>query len=293
MVVLFHRVGNEGHALWPALSADIFRETVRYLKRHYEIIGINQYAEARNTGRKAAVISFDDGFRDFYTTAWPILCEEGITTVNHNLIPACIETGLPPWTSILHARVEQAEKEGEKIVFNLNSEISVSADFSREKAFSGYARLYRALCSAPAEAVSSFVEDALMPYANKLDLPKMMNAAEIAELEARGMEIGVHSYSHLMLRECTDHRILYKETAEAKSFLEKKFSVKCETFAFPNGICDPESLEAAKAAGFKNILMAGMHTPWINENDPNVIPRTSVHHEDMNVNRLRIALQLP
>ena len=292
-VLLFHRIGSTGSPLWPSLSSDAFRKILRYVKKEYRIVSISEYAEARLSGERVVSISFDDGFRDFYTHAWPILQEEGISCVNHNLIPTCIETGIPPWTSILHARMEASKKQGEDIQFSRKDGVLLSFQVGKEGAAPCYQQLYTALCQASLSDVSHFIEEQLMPFAAALSLPDMMNASEIRELIKEGMEIGAHSYSHLMLHQCQDKTVLNREVIEAKSYLEQKFDGSCTCFAFPNGICDPDSLAAVKAAGYKQILMAGMVYPWMDAEDRQIIQRTSVHHEDHAVNRLRIALQAP
>ncbi len=56
-----------------------FLAHLNYLKRHYRIIPLRDYLKARREGRSlpdhSVVLTFDDGFRNFFTTAAPSLAQ--------------------------------------------------------------------------------------------------------------------------------------------------------------------------------------------------------------------------
>ncbi len=56
---------------------DRFESQLDHLRRHYRIISLQEYLTARRQGRPlphyAIVLTFDDGFRNFFTTAAPLL----------------------------------------------------------------------------------------------------------------------------------------------------------------------------------------------------------------------------
>ncbi len=59
-----------------------FLAHLNYLKRHYRIISLRDYLKTRREGRSlpdySVVLTFDDGFRNFFTTAAPSLDREGV-----------------------------------------------------------------------------------------------------------------------------------------------------------------------------------------------------------------------
>lgn len=59
-----------------------FLAHLNYLKRHYRIISLRDYLKARQEGSPlpdySVVLTFDDGFRNFFTTAAPLLNRKGI-----------------------------------------------------------------------------------------------------------------------------------------------------------------------------------------------------------------------
>lgn len=58
---------------------DRFRSHLEYLQKHYRVISLNDYLKASRAKQPlpeyAAVITFDDGYRNFYTVAGPLLAE--------------------------------------------------------------------------------------------------------------------------------------------------------------------------------------------------------------------------
>lgn len=58
---------------------DLFRSHLEYLQSRYRVISLNEYINARRANQPlpeyAAVITFDDGYRNFYTVAGPLLIE--------------------------------------------------------------------------------------------------------------------------------------------------------------------------------------------------------------------------
>lgn len=78
-VLMYHRVND---ALKPSdlvVSTQTFRQQMEFLRRNkYEVIGIRELAFH---SRSAILISFDDGYRDNYLNAYPILKEYGFPAV--------------------------------------------------------------------------------------------------------------------------------------------------------------------------------------------------------------------
>src|SRR5207253_9995701 len=74
----YHRIADDRREvldrdLWSART-DQFDAQVRFLTRHFDVIGPEDLPEvvARSRGRYA-IITFDDGYRDNYRSAFPVL----------------------------------------------------------------------------------------------------------------------------------------------------------------------------------------------------------------------------
>lgn len=88
-ILMYHSISNsrqEGiHPYYETTtSPQVFAEHMKFLHENgYQVINLHdvkEYLTNRiNKDRKAVVITFDDGFRDFYTEAFPILQKYGFT----------------------------------------------------------------------------------------------------------------------------------------------------------------------------------------------------------------------
>jgi peptidoglycan/xylan/chitin deacetylase (PgdA/CDA1 family) len=74
VIVYYHRIGACDHLTRPSES---FRQDVDYLSTHFDCLTLHDLCtrldEGRPLNRPLAVITFDDGYRDNYTLALPIL----------------------------------------------------------------------------------------------------------------------------------------------------------------------------------------------------------------------------
>src|SRR6185369_8696150 len=76
-VVASLRRGEDDALFGMFISSDIFRRQMELLRERYDVISLAQAAAVlrgeANTRRPAVVITFDDGYRDVYEHAWPIM----------------------------------------------------------------------------------------------------------------------------------------------------------------------------------------------------------------------------
>jgi peptidoglycan/xylan/chitin deacetylase (PgdA/CDA1 family) len=91
-VLMYHSVSNEPETeahpyFWLNTTPEHFEAQMRFLKEnHYDVISLAHavellYGAGNTSGKDAsyAVITFDDGFRDFFLNAFPILQKYGFT----------------------------------------------------------------------------------------------------------------------------------------------------------------------------------------------------------------------
>lgn len=86
-IFLYHQIAHvpaQNDPLGLAVSPEAFERQMDYLHRNnYQCLGLDEavkfITEKRPHPKKSFVITFDDGFRDLYTTVWPILERYGFT----------------------------------------------------------------------------------------------------------------------------------------------------------------------------------------------------------------------
>ena len=81
VVLCYHSIGTGDSPL--SLPVEVFRAQVELLgEQGFDFVSFGKLADTLGGGslpaRPTAVLTFDDGFADTYSVAWPILCELGI-----------------------------------------------------------------------------------------------------------------------------------------------------------------------------------------------------------------------
>ena len=78
---------------------------------------------------------------------------------------------------------------------------------------------------------------------------RLLNATELRDMQAQGMEIGSHTVSHARLPELDDVRLM-QELTESKATLEALLGNPVRSFAYPYGAWDARCATSAKLAGY-------------------------------------------
>lgn len=76
-VLMYHRIGTDNSTPAISVSLDRFDAQLSYLARHFEIVSLDDLLEVDTPSHMLAkdriAITFDDGFKDNYTHAYPLL----------------------------------------------------------------------------------------------------------------------------------------------------------------------------------------------------------------------------
>lgn len=78
---------------------------------------------------------------------------------------------------------------------------------------------------------------------------RLLNASELQEMHAGGMEIGSHTVNHVRLTEVDDARLAQELTA-SKAALEDVLGNAISSFAYPYGAWDKRCADATRRAGY-------------------------------------------
>ncbi|MBO6576983.1 MAG: polysaccharide deacetylase family protein [Rhodothermales bacterium] len=84
-IIMYHYVRELEHSRYPGIkgrSIDTFRFQLDHIARHFSPVSMAQVVHAARTGDdlppNAALLTFDDGYIDHYTVAFPMLAERGM-----------------------------------------------------------------------------------------------------------------------------------------------------------------------------------------------------------------------
>jgi peptidoglycan/xylan/chitin deacetylase (PgdA/CDA1 family) len=92
---------------WCQVGLQNFQQQMEFLNQEYWVLSLGEVVQRLADGKplpeRTACLTFDDGFRNVYTSAWPVLSRHQLPSTVF-LVTSLPETGLPPWPGlILHA----------------------------------------------------------------------------------------------------------------------------------------------------------------------------------------------
>lgn len=249
-VLNLHRVSAESRSAYESLDPALFDELLAFLQSEFRLTTFDEAADhPAGAARPAAIVSFDDGYKDFIEIAAPILRRRGIRC-NHNLIPACIESGLPPLNVLAQDFVGQAPtallKKLEVPGFQLDA---------RDPRLG--ARL-SAFLKNRAHGEQRALADTLLPQFRAWDgfrPTPMMDGADVRQIQDEH-ELGAHSYEHATMQFETNE-YLAEDVRRCQAYFQDRFGIRVNIYAFPNGDCGPGQAEIVEAAGIEHVLLVG------------------------------------
>jgi hypothetical protein len=190
------------------------------------------------------VVTFDDGFHDFYQLGFPVLREFGFpatvyqTTYYSDYSFPIFNLALSYlfWRSRL--RQFDGSKFGRQNTFDLSTE---TARAQATRIFRGYAR---DRCYSPAqkdELAAEIASELGVDYAEilRLRMLQLMTSAQIAEISANGVDVQLHTHRH---RTPLAETMFVREIRDNREWIEMKTGKQASHFCYPSGIYREEFL---------------------------------------------------
>lgn len=220
---------------------DEFLNQMTYLKRYYDVIHLSEALECMKNGnplpRKPLVITFDDGYMNNYTFAWPVCRELGIPFTIY-VAADFIENGNLLWTDRLEFAITRTACTNLDITIEGGSyHLPLSTRHYRDVANMFLLKVFKSI---DAEKILGYVQE----LERTLEISTTGNTVEriipctwkiLHEMASSGLvEIGSHTRRHLILTKLSEHMIR-QELGESKAIIEKRTGNPCSHFSYPNG----------------------------------------------------------
>jgi peptidoglycan/xylan/chitin deacetylase (PgdA/CDA1 family) len=198
------------------ISPEYFQQQMEYLKEHYEVARLQD--ALREPARKQVAITLDDGYRDHYRYAYPVLKKLGMKAT-------------------IFLTYEFADK-------------NLFAWWDRLESRKNRTRLRR-LKQLSQDALEREVERlTLLKLTHKKDHRfDFMDWNDIRE-SLDVFEIGSHGLTHRILTRLSLTEAAH-EIASSKKKLEEMIARPVVSFAYPDGECDEASVGLVKKAGYR------------------------------------------
>ena len=289
-VLCFHLVNNDSKLSYPALRVSEFENILKYLKTNYTIISFDDIEKCLSVPASAnekpfCIISFDDGYRDFYENALPLLKKYDFVS-NLNVVYDAVEKNDLIWTQKIHCILEHLmlnENISELNINNVHYKITpdnlarVSNDIIND------------LLNKDDKHRNSFIEDLLKYAKKKIDLTPVMNWIDVLDSQLKNVIIGSHTLSHAAFNERSGDEYLTREIVNSKTEIEERVKKKIDIIALPNGLFNKTVIEKCCDTGYKYILLVeGGYKSVTAYKGSFLVKRVLIHHNNFYENVLDI-----
>lgn len=290
MVLGYHRVVNDFSS---AMKASIPSMLIsrRMFERHLDSIGrrfryvpleaveATVVGQGRRFGGPTAAITFDDGYRDFYHFAFPILKKKGIPAAVFVVTDFISAPHLLPHDQ-LYRLLCQAFSQWPRPYWRLVcvlQDLGITAELRAQfktvanNPFGLTRLLLTRLPQREIVRITETLSERLQPADDSLEDFKPLTCEMLAEMVQSGMTIGSHTRTHILLTNESPGRV-HEELEGSRHDLESRLGVPIHRFAYPDGHFDSRTVQAVAAAGYRFAYTTCRHR------DPNypvlTIPRT-------------------
>ncbi len=223
---------------WSFLDAATFRQQMAYLKQHFHVLPLLEALDLLQRDAlpgPSVAISFDDGFRNNFDVAFPVLRQYGLAASIY-LTTDLIGSRHTLWfTRLLHAlhHTACAQLEWRGIRYRLGQaqeRSAVSASLQAALKEFPAAQLENELC-----AIEAALGVACNPPLREDSPFCMLGPEEIACMAGSGLiEFGAHSCRHAILARLPEAE-QQAQIAGSLTRVEALSGKKCLSFAYPNG----------------------------------------------------------
>lgn len=260
LILAYHRVLPRIDPLLDGvLDEATFEGQMSLLAQRFTVMPLTEAATRLAAGTlppRAVCITFDDGYADNFSIAFPILAKHGLTATF--FIATGFLDGGRMWNDTVIESVRRAQGD-ELDLRDTGAGIYFIGDM-QARLDTVHKLLNELKYLSPDERLR---KTEVLADRAKTNLPNdlMMTSEQVRQLQSGGMDIGAHTVNHPILTRLTIERA-EQEISRARTRLHDIGVRKVNAFAYPNGRpgidYDRGHVEAVRRAGFR----AAVSTAW-------------------------------
>lgn len=269
LILVYHGVvANPDHSISVGpIATSQFAQHLGYFKENFDVVSqdaiFKMYRDDYTPKRKTIALTFDDGYENNYTNAFPLLKKYGFPATMFAISNCVLDDEMLTWYDYLDFVKHDLDPKKIVTTKKLNS-IAELKDFVKTLNISDRQTLFKEIQK----------QVNIADYKGKLprEFWKLMNPAQLRELAASGLiEVAAHTNNHPNLAEIKieDAR---EEVTRCKQLLEATIDKEVKSIAFPDGSYNDEVKRVCLDAGYKNLLAVDYRCPS-DLADKNILPR--------------------
>lgn len=254
VVLMYHRVIDEAEAkrtyIQPGMYVTVktFEIQMKYLSQHYHVVPLEELVETiaalKPIQPNTCAVTFDDGWRDTYLHAFPILKRYNLPATIF-LVSGYVGTDRWFWperilnllarffgTMIRVDRERRISPDLDRIgLFDLASDHSLTPQQKIEKVI----ETMKGFRQDEIQKIVREIESLLRQPCDQEPVERLMlNWGEVKEMARFNITFGSHTKNHMILTGLAEEEAR-EEIAESRREIQRRLSKPCTLFCYPNG----------------------------------------------------------
>jgi peptidoglycan/xylan/chitin deacetylase (PgdA/CDA1 family) len=257
VILMYHRVCDampaELHDPAMFATAQTLDMHIRELKRYFDIVPVDRLVMSRFDRTRLCAITFDDGWLDNYTVAWPVLKKHGVPAtvfIPLESMKARSKYWFETLWDIANAAANKGKKEELLNYFGAHGGMRILREPIQESMCS----VISALKDVPPQKLDGIIDKACAHFGVE---PRqddyLLTERHMREMSADGITFGAHGLSHAILT-----RLSYEEKRReifgSREALMASGYACSDIFSYPNGDWDEGSVDLVREAGYQGAV---------------------------------------
>lgn len=256
LVLMYHRVFTKNDPRWHieqpgmVVSVDAFEMHLEVIRQYFEPVRLGDWIRSSLAGttvpEHACAVTFDDGWRDNFDNAYPLLRRAGVPATIF-LVSDLVGTNHTFWPERLALNLTDGLRRVGTELFQLPeyhwlATLGVATSIDRtglnreslDRIVEGAKRIPDTELQQKLDAMERVVCPDAQRSASLLDW------RQVGEMvQSRFVDIGSHTRHHIRLRAGLDASVVEDEVVGSKRALEQRLKTPIDLFCYPNGDITP------------------------------------------------------
>ncbi|MBN2018003.1 MAG: polysaccharide deacetylase family protein [Candidatus Cloacimonetes bacterium] len=254
IIIMYHNFYDENHKKHTNVGLDIscFEKQLQYLRTYYNPISLHELVNYIQNEvpipENAAVLTFDDGYMNNYTLAFPLLEKYQIPATIFMTMDF-IYNSLWIWVNALEYIISKASIKHFSISIPDRGLVTFTIENEEEKA-----KVYKQLKEMLKEFHPSMIDNIISELKKNLNVKigynevinyQMLDESTIKKMSSPLVDFGSHTLSHPILTRLNTEEVIH-EIKDSKEILERILGEEVEYFCYPNGDYNEEIVAIVK-----------------------------------------------
>jgi peptidoglycan/xylan/chitin deacetylase (PgdA/CDA1 family) len=262
IILLYHRVNDEGDPFFPADPVDQFTRQVEYLAQRYRVEPLDavlDWLDEGAPGPPRVALTFDDGYPDTCDIVLPALERRGIPATLY-LSTAPPETGEPLWTD----RTRSLFKHTRAPTVALPALGTFLPLDSTPARLAAVGRVLAAMKRLPPAGIAEVLGQLEEQLGAGDAPPAVLDWEQVRRITRGPIALGAHTHRHYLLSTLSDDE-LYAEVETSVRLIRERVGATVSSFAYPNGEradYDGRAIDVLRRLGLRSATTCSHGFAW-------------------------------